>query len=44
MDDFGYSQQFGDYLSYQDAVKEGEKRIIFTGPRRYEYYFNYNLG
>jgi Ras-related GTP-binding protein C/D len=26
--------QFADFVPYQDAVKEGEKRIIFTGPRR----------
>jgi hypothetical protein len=24
-----------DIISYEDAVREGERRIVFTGPRRY---------
>lgn len=30
----GPFNQFSDEPSYEDAVKPGEKRIIFTGPRR----------
>ena len=29
-----FNAQFSDILSYEDAIKPGEKRIIFTGPRR----------
>ena len=37
MDEWGgqYGGDLDDLMSYEDAVKEGEHRIVFTGPRRY---------
>jgi hypothetical protein len=31
---FSPGQQYSDIPTYEDAVRPGEKRIIFTGPRR----------
>lgn len=25
----------GEFISYDEAIKEGERRILFTGPRRF---------
>ena len=37
MEDWGVhgGPDVGDFISYEEAVKEGERRILFTGPRRY---------